>query len=316
VFFVEGGKFFFSHVFVKKKKVLLFVFVPKKAEGETAWLHQTNKTYPRVTKGVLKDVASPIPSPPFGGKKWKNKTHRSPPLTGEVKSSLSFFSWEGEMNRRKSIPEPFFRKRGIFFLSFLVAAVGGALGRCHTAVVDVVEALDALALASAAQPTTADAVLLVEANGQRACAAVAAWAASIRTGAGHEGNVRWGEDGIAEPGRARRDVVGGDGAVAVDAGSLLELVALLLRALSQWAVVFVLAQELVGAVAAVLDAVAALSVGNDLSADALETVGQAGASDVVAHWAGASHEGKQGNQKKSSAHCCLFDLEVVVKAFF
>jgi len=66
------------------------------------------------------------------------------------------------MNRRKD-PEPVSLSKGFLLL---VASVGRALRRRHTAVVDVVEALDALALAGAAQPSTADAVLLVEANGQ------------------------------------------------------------------------------------------------------------------------------------------------------
>jgi len=82
-------------------------------------------------------------------------------------------------------------------------------------------------------------------------------------------------------------------------------VALLLGALSEWAVVFVFAKELIGAIAAVLDAVATLSVGYDFAADALEAVGQAGASDVVTNWAGADRENERYNEQ-SNTHISLF----------
>jgi len=148
-------------------------------------------------------------------------------------------------------------------------------------------------LTSAAQPATADAVLLVESNGQRRGAAVAAWATTVDRGASHQGDVGRGKDGVLEPSRPTSDVVRSHGAVAVHARRLLELVTLLLRALRQWAVVLVLAEELVRAVAAVLDAVAALSVGNHLTAHALKAVGQARASDVVANRARGRNEREQ-----------------------
>lgn len=201
--------------------------------------------------------------------------------------------------------------------SFLVAAVGGAGRRCATAVGGRRQAAQALALASAAQPATADAVLLVESNGQGVRAAIAAGPASVVAGASHERDVGRGDDGVQEPGGCGVDVVRGDGAVAVHARRLLELVALLLRAVKQGAVVLVLAQELIGAIAAVLDAVAALGVWDDLAADALEAVGQAGASDVVADGLGAHREGEQGNDKKGRAHCSsLLERELVSKGSF
>lgn len=145
-------------------------------------------------------------------------------------------------------------------------------------------ALCARALASAAQPATADAVLLVEAKDERLGALVVAGEAGVvASAAGHQRDVRGGRKAVGPPGAGGGHRVRGRGAVAVHARRLSQRVALLRGALEQGAVVLVVAHELVGAVAAVLDAVAALRVGHDLPAHALEAVGKASTSDVVAH---------------------------------
>jgi len=164
-------------------------------------------------------------------------------------------------------------------------------------------------LASAAQPSAAHTVLLVESNGDRRRALdVAGLAAEPARCASHQRDVSWCNLCVCPPSLERAsagDVVRGHGAVAVHASGLLELVALLGAALEQRAVVLVLAQELVRAVAAVLHAVASLLVWNDLAADAQEPVRHASTGDVVARWLCANRDcGECYKQENALEHGC------------
>lgn len=200
-------------------------------------------------------------------------------------------------------------------LRSLVAAVVGRGGR---AAASGRVARQAGALAGAAQPAAAHAVLLVEPNRHRAHAPhVACLAAIARRKPSHERGVGRRNQRVRPPALERPGAsngVGRHGAVAVHARGLLQLVALLRGALEERAVVLVLAHELVRAVAAVLNAVASLLVWDHLAADAQEAVRHARASDVVARGLGADGHGRQGNQQKNALEHLL--LALVAEGFY
>ena len=114
--------------------------------------------------------------------------------------------------------------------------------------------------------------------------------------------VRGGQLSECQP-RARSNGHAVDLAGAVHACCLLDGVALLGSALVQGAVVFVVAKEFIGAVVAVLHAVATLLVAHDLAAGAHKAMGKARASNVVAGMGSAKNHGESKNDE-ADAHSC------------
>ena len=142
---------------------------------------------------------------------------------------------------------------------------------------------DALVLAGAAQPATADTGLLVEGHLDAGNALGVALLTTIRSGStsGEADEVDGGENGELVPWVALDDGHCVDGAVALHTGGLLEGLAFLFTALVERRSQGVVTHELIGAVGTVLNAVAALAVVDDFLIRTDESVVEARTRHVV-----------------------------------
>ena len=140
-----------------------------------------------------------------------------------------------------------------------------------------------MVLAGAAQPATADTGLLVEGHLDAGNALGVALLTTIRSGgtSGEADEVDRGKNGEFVPRVALSDRHLVDGTVALHTGGLLESVALFLAALVESRPQRVVTHELIGAIGAVLDPVAALAVVDDFLIRTDESVVEACARHVM-----------------------------------
>lgn len=159
-------------------------------------------------------------------------------------------------------------------------------------------------LLEAAQVATADPVLLVEAedDGQGLHGMARAPAVTTEASKGLQLEASGGELGKGQP-WSSADCYLIHIAAAVNTSCLLDSVAFFGGAFVERTVIFVLAQELIGSIVAVLNTIAALTVLHDLPARADKPVREACSSDVVAHVClSCSHKGSENKEDCGGSH--------------
>lgn len=171
-------------------------------------------------------------------------------------------------------------------------------------------ALSARALPSAADPSSADAVLFVKRDRNLIRANGAAWQTLVRAGTSHQPDEVSGRcKCIIPPGILIDHILGRHATSAFRARALHHSVALRIRTLGERGGIIVGAHELIGTIGAIFNPIASLRVWDDLRVGAYEAVLKARTGDVVATsccgcWCGEDCEQSGNSNNGGGAHFC------------